>query len=112
MTRSNHPLAGEWRTRAEKLSAWGSATLAKVWQTAADELDAYENERALEALTLKEAAKESGYSQAHLGRLLAEGKVEMAGKKGSPRIRRNDLPKKARPLVHSDTDLVGRVLKR
>jgi hypothetical protein len=60
----------------------------------ADELEAFEIEQSLECLTLTEAARESGYSSAHLARLLDEGRIANAGKKHTPRIRRGDLPKK------------------
>ena len=58
------------------------------------------------ALTLSEAAKESGYSQDHLARLVREGTIPNAGRRHAPRIRRKDLPRKAsalpgrRPLHH------------
>lgn len=43
-------------------------------------------------LTLAAASSLSGYSTDHLSRLIREGSVPNAGKKGSPRIRRADLP--------------------
>lgn len=45
-------------------------------------------------LTLEEAAERSGYSRDHLGRLVREGKLPNAGRRGSPRIRVGDLPRK------------------
>ena len=58
------------------------------------------------ALTLTEAARESGYSQDHLARLVREGTIPNAGRSRAPRIRRKDLPRKAsslpgrRPALH------------
>lgn len=45
-------------------------------------------------LTLEEGSAQSGYSVDHLGKLLREGKLPNAGRKGSPRIRARDLPRK------------------
>lgn len=47
-----------------------------------------------EALNLRKAARESGYSVDHLGRLLSEGQLPNAGRPNAPRIRRGDLPRK------------------
>ena len=44
---------------------------------------------------LVEAARESGYSADHLGRLVRDGKIPNAGRPGAPRIARRDLPRKA-----------------
>jgi len=52
-------------------------------------------------LTLREAARESGYSPDHLGRLVRDGAIPNAGRPRSPRIRRKDLPRKALPLPAS-----------
>jgi len=43
-------------------------------------------------LTLTTASTLSGYSVDHLSRLLRDGTIPNAGRKGSPRIRRADLP--------------------
>lgn len=43
-------------------------------------------------LTLDEAAKRSGYSVEHLGRLIRQGVVSNAGRKGAPRIYARDIP--------------------
>ena len=45
-------------------------------------------------LTLREASARSGYSVDHIGRLLREGALHNAGRKGSPRIRAGELPRK------------------
>lgn len=114
MIDQHHQLAEVWRARAANLAVWALPDAARVWQLAADELDQHERERALQTLTLAEAAEESGFSQSHLGRLLHEGRIENAGAKGSPRIRRMDLPNKApmRKEVGGEPDLVGKVFGR
>jgi len=55
-----------------------------------------------ELLNLRTAARESGYSADHLGRLVHEGKIPNAGRPHAPRIRRADLPRKPtlRPSLH------------
>lgn len=45
-----------------------------------------------EPLTLKLASQESGYSVDHLGRMIRDGMISNAGRKGSPRILRRNLP--------------------
>lgn len=55
-----------------------------------------------EALTLKQAADETGYSDDYLGRLVRDGKLENVGRKNAPRVRRGDLPRKAH-LQESET---------
>jgi hypothetical protein len=71
----------------------------------ADDLEASEIEQSLECLTLAEAARESGYSAAHLARLLDEGRIANAGRKRAPRIKRGDLPKKPPPTAVNGPDL-------
>lgn len=39
----------------------------------------------------------TGYSPAHLGRLVREGKIPNHGRTNAPRVRRGDLPVKALP---------------
>ena len=45
-------------------------------------------------LTLPEAARESGYSVDHLGRMIRQGKLPNAGAPNRPRIRAGDLPRR------------------
>jgi hypothetical protein len=47
-----------------------------------------------ELLTVSQAAAESGYSAQHIRALVYERTLPNAGRKGRPRIRRGDLPKK------------------
>ncbi len=42
--------------------------------------------------TLKEAAVRCNLSRDHIGRLVSQGKIPNAGRKGAPRIRGADLP--------------------
>ncbi len=47
-----------------------------------------------ELLTLAQAASESGYSERRLREMIDEDSLPNAGRKGAPRIRRADLPRK------------------
>ena len=49
------------------------------------------------ALTLAQAALESGYSASHLGRLVRSDTIPNVGGPNAPRIRRKDLPRKVAP---------------
>lgn len=61
--------------------------------------------RANELLTLTDGAAESGYSAEYLGTLIRQGKIENAGRPHAPRIRRQDLPRKALRLPDPPTSL-------
>ena len=85
----------EWRELGDQLSGIG----AQVDPRKLIELLASQLEESLKAeensvLTLQEAAKASGMSADHLRHLVSSGKLPQAGKRGSPRIRRGDLPRK------------------
>lgn len=91
-------IAGTWRERAEQLRAWGAGDpLAKAWELAAMELEQALRLHQGETLSLKEAARESGYSADHLGELVRQEKIPNRGRPNAPRIRRADLPIKRRP---------------
>ena len=67
-------------------------TLPATWRTQAKALRRYRDET---TLSLTEAARESGYSTDHLGRLVRDGKIPNTGRPGAPRIARSHLPRKA-----------------
>jgi hypothetical protein len=87
-------LATRWRTEAETLERYGDDRGARVARLHADELEQASADLADETLTLSEAAAESGYSERRLRELLTSGEVPQAGRRGAPRIRRGDLPRK------------------
>jgi len=101
----SHPLAEKWRQEAEQNERRGLKDLANFARSFADELEAYEEDWTNQLLTLDEAAAESGYHKDHLSLLISQGKIPNAGKKGAPRIRRRDLPRKPRsaPPSHAST---------
>ena len=84
-----------WRRQAKTLRRYGGETPAVVLDRCADDLEATLRERDETTLSLVEAARESGYSADHLGRLVRDGKIPNAGRPGAPRIARSHLPRKA-----------------
>lgn len=86
-------LVTAWRERAEGMRRY-APMVACAFDDAAQELEAALGATDADCLTLQEAARESGYSPDHLGRLLKNGQIENVGRKHAPRIRRGDLPRK------------------
>ena len=84
-----------WRRQAKTLRRYGGETPAVVLDRCAADLEATLQELDETTLSLVEAARESGYSADHLGRLVREGKIPNAGRSGAPRIARRHLPRKA-----------------
>jgi hypothetical protein len=87
-------LCARWRETAQTLKRYGSTEAASALVECASELEAALREEELEALTLAEAVSESGMSYSSLQKRLASGELLNVGEKGSPRIRRVDLPRK------------------
>jgi hypothetical protein len=85
-------LPAHWRERAAELERFAPAA-SQAFRDAADQLD-----EALEgaegSVTLREASRCGGYSIDALQRMVAAGRIENAGRKGRPRIRVRDVPKK------------------
>ncbi len=88
-------LPGQWRQRAQYLSDYGDPNIARLWQTAAAELDEALLTLGSETLTLVEAAKRCGYTADYLGSLVRKGRIPNAGRSDAPRIRHGDLPSKS-----------------
>lgn len=86
-------LPARWRSRAEELRPYAPPA-AEAFDAAAAELEASLRDSLLEPLTLEQAEVESGYSRAHLRRMLREERVPNAGTEADPRILRRDLPRK------------------
>jgi hypothetical protein len=87
-------LVAQWRQKAEALRPFAEPA-ARAFEAAADELaDAVARDDE-QLLTVQEASRASGYSADHLARLLRDRTIPNAGRKGAPRIRRADLPRRA-----------------
>ena len=90
-------LPADWRKQAKALRRYGGETPAVAIERCADDLEATLVERNETTYSLVEAARESGYSADHLGRLVRDGRIPNSGRPGAPRIARVDLPRKAAP---------------
>lgn len=98
-------LSAAWRDRAVLMEKYGAAEIATTLRACADEMEATIAEAESEPLTLREAAEECGYSERRLRELITDGTIPQAGRKGMPRIRRGDLPRRARrPAAAGDYD--------
>ena len=87
-------LAERWEADALAADRRHDARGAALLRDLAAELRAAHASAGAEALTLGEAAKESGYSTEHLRHLVSSGALPNSGRRHSPRIARADLPKK------------------
>jgi hypothetical protein len=103
MTRDE--LMGRWSQRADELKRLaanvdGQRLIAELLA----ELALLFREEDSQALTLREAAQESGYSPDHLGREVRAGRIPNVGRPNAPRIRRGDLPRKPGRLLSSQPE--------
>ena len=109
-----HKLAARWREEAELLRRRGQPTLAAMAESYADELEEELRQADLEALTLKQAAEESGFSYSAIQKMVNTGQLPNVGDKHRPRVRRGDLPRKAGRLRSQrndgQPDLAGQIL--
>jgi len=107
-------LAIRWREDAAMFRQRGQETLALMTESFASELEAALHEYDQATLTLKEASAESGYSYSALQKLVVGGELQNVGDKHRPRVRRGDLPRKARQhhleRLDGEPDLAGRIL--
>lgn len=97
-------LADRWRADAAVLRRYGATPEAEQLEARADELEAAERDAGAEMLTLGQAAEESGYSKRRIRELVAEGAVPNAGRKGAPRVRRGDLPRRPKRSAAAGDD--------
>jgi hypothetical protein len=101
-------LPERWRAEAAILRRRGAAAQAELLESCATDLEQDERERGLQALTLEDAAAQSGYSYSALQKMVADGQLLNVGKKGKPLVRRGDIPRK--PRRREAPDLAGAVI--
>ncbi len=94
MTDTLLTLHTRWRQKARLFREHGHEATARAYEACSSELETALHTDADDLLNLQEAARESGYSADHLGRLIREGKIPNAGRRNAPRVRRRDLPKR------------------
>jgi hypothetical protein len=82
-----------WRDRAASLRRH-APEVANAWEDAASELEASLRHTGADLLSLQAAARESGYSSDHLGRLIRTGRLTNHGREHAPKVRRGELPRK------------------
>ena len=92
----------------------GCSPSAKAIEWCAAGLEEVQRTWDLEELTLGEAQEVSGFSYSALEKMVRRGYLQNVNKKGSPRVRRGDLPRKPskRRLLDdsSEPDLAQEVL--
>ena len=106
-------LVAEWRQLAAQVRRFGDHHLATVLDECARQVSVRTREWLLEELSLGEAAEYSGMTYDTLQRKVGEGAIPNQGRKGSPRVRRCDLPAKApgapKSVSEDVHDLVDRI---
>ena len=85
-------LAEGWRAEAVVLRKRGATAQAETLESCVADHEQVLNDWHTEELTLREASEESGFSYSRLQQM----KSLNVGSTGTPRIRRCDLPRKAR----------------
>ena len=84
----------EWRELVEQLKAEGCSEVAAARERCANELEAVLHTQQSEALSINQAAHESGYNAEYLRRLVRNKPALNAGRAGKPLILRRDLPRR------------------
>jgi hypothetical protein len=95
------------RREAEFLRRHGAVEAAATKDEDANIVEQFDTQYRLESLSLEQASAETGYSAAHLGDLVRAGELENVGKPRSPRIRREDLPRKGKRRTAEGPDLLA-----
>ena len=84
-------LSARWRDEAALFRRRGLNEAADVAESYAADLEATVREYRLTALTLTEAATESGLKYDTIQGKVSSGEIPNVGRRGSPRVRRCDL---------------------
>lgn len=105
-------LAAEWRAEADLFRRRGLEDSARLVESYAGDLESRIREWGLEALTLEEAALETGLAYDTLQKKISRGRLPNAGQKRAPRVRRCDLYGSPRPRLVEQESLAEDVLRR
>lgn len=96
---SPRELPGFWRAEVALLRRRGATEVAAALESCADDLEAALRDEAGAVVSLAEAARISGYSADHLGRMIRASQLVNLGTRGRPLVRVADLPRKP-GMVH------------
>lgn len=88
-------LVASWRADATRLRAWGCDAQAAILERCATDLEEHAAGLGNAALSPEAAAAETGYSTAHLRRLIARGVLADVGQNGETAVLRRELPYKS-----------------
>lgn len=109
-----HDRANEWRRDAQVFRRYGQEPLAALLEKLATDLEA-DCLSADERVSFADAPHLSGYSQAHLRRLVRQGKLTNVGTRRKPEFLLKELPRKPgyspenkRVAAHSSTSQIGK----
>ena len=97
-----------WMREADQYAQRGVAVEgANTLRRCATELQAALQAEGQRPLSLAEAAEVSSYSEDHIGRLVRQGVIPNAGRKGKPSVRLSDLPRRPKLVraAHSTYDV-------
>lgn len=101
-------LVQQWRDHASLFRRYRANQQAEWLEDRAAELEAALRAQDDELVNLTEAARISGYTADHVGRLVRGGVIQNLGRPNAPKVRRGDLPRKLPlPGTHADPKLVG-----
>ena len=103
-------LAARWRQEAEIFHKRGAEQQATMLESCAEDLTEGLRSWRFAALSLPEAASESGLSYSHLQRQVSRGEIPNAGCSGAPLILRKDLPQLV-PSRSNEDPLVDEALQ-
>ena len=85
----------KWIARRDELGKLAATVLgAALCEEVLADLEVLLKGEASEILTIGGAAKRSGYSADHIGRLIREGKLTNVGRKHAPRVLACELPRR------------------
>ena len=109
MSKATSDCVEAWLREAEDYSRKGIAPeAANTLRRCAGEIGAALQVEGQRKLTLSEAAEVSNYSVEHLGRMVRQGDIPNAGRKGKPAVRQSDLPRRPKVVraAHSTYDVM------
>jgi hypothetical protein len=105
-------LATQRRSEAELFRRRGLDDSARLVESYACDLEMRIREWGLEALTLEEAAAESGLAYDTLQKKVARGSLPNVGARRAPRVRRCDLYGTVHPRLVKDESFAEGILRR